>query len=204
MGGIVAMSSTINASTASGGGVVTTADASGILQLQTAGTTALTIDASQNVTLAKGLTLGASAAPAFSAYASVAQSLVSGATTKIALNTEVFDTNSNFDSTTNYRFTPTVAGYYFVSGVVFAANNVTNVGVYALILKNGICVAAASSTANPSMYSGATVTSVIYFNGSTDYIELFGASAGGTYNTAVGVYATGDGCRLSAFLARSA
>ena len=49
MGGIVAMSSTINASTASGGGVITTADASGILQLQTAGTTALTIDASQNV-----------------------------------------------------------------------------------------------------------------------------------------------------------
>ena len=43
------MSSTINASTASGGGVVTTADASGILQLQTAGTTALTIDTSQNV-----------------------------------------------------------------------------------------------------------------------------------------------------------
>lgn len=43
------MSSTINASTASGGGVVTTADASGILQLQTGGTTALTIDGSQNV-----------------------------------------------------------------------------------------------------------------------------------------------------------
>ena len=43
------MSSTINASTASGGGVITTADASGILQLQTAGVTALTIDGSQNV-----------------------------------------------------------------------------------------------------------------------------------------------------------
>jgi len=49
MGGIVAMSSTINASTASGGGVITTADASGILQLQTAGVTGLTIDASQKV-----------------------------------------------------------------------------------------------------------------------------------------------------------
>ena len=47
------MSSTINASTASGGGVITSADASGILQLQTGGTTAVTIDASQNVTFAK-------------------------------------------------------------------------------------------------------------------------------------------------------
>ena len=43
------MSSTINASTASGGGIVTAADASGVLALQTGGTTAVTIDASQNV-----------------------------------------------------------------------------------------------------------------------------------------------------------
>ena len=47
MGGF--MSSTINASTASGGGVITSADASGVLALQTGGTTAVTIDASQNV-----------------------------------------------------------------------------------------------------------------------------------------------------------
>lgn len=43
------MASTINATTASGGGVITTADASGVLQLQTGGTTAVTVDASQNV-----------------------------------------------------------------------------------------------------------------------------------------------------------
>ena len=50
------MSSTINASTASGGGVITTADASGILALQTAGVTGLSIDASQKVTFANSLT----------------------------------------------------------------------------------------------------------------------------------------------------
>ena len=43
------MSSIINASTASGGGVITSADASGILQLQTAGVTALSISAAQVV-----------------------------------------------------------------------------------------------------------------------------------------------------------
>lgn len=43
------MASIINASTAGVGGVITTADNSGILNLQTAGTTAVTIDASQNV-----------------------------------------------------------------------------------------------------------------------------------------------------------
>lgn len=49
------MPSIINASTSGAGGVITTADASGELQLQTAATTALTISASQVVTLANAL-----------------------------------------------------------------------------------------------------------------------------------------------------
>lgn len=48
------MTSTINASTTAG--IVTTADTSGVLALQTAGTTAVTVDASQNTTLAGTLT----------------------------------------------------------------------------------------------------------------------------------------------------
>ena len=64
------MTATINASTTAG--VVTTADTSGILQLQTNGTAALTVDASQNTTLAGTLTTtgvttfaaGTAAAPA--------------------------------------------------------------------------------------------------------------------------------------------
>jgi len=43
------MTTTINASNSGSGGLVQTADASGILALQTAGTTAVTIDTSQNV-----------------------------------------------------------------------------------------------------------------------------------------------------------
>jgi len=43
------MTTTINASNSGGGGLVQTADASGILALQTAGVTAATVDASQNV-----------------------------------------------------------------------------------------------------------------------------------------------------------
>ena len=43
------MTTTINASNSGGGGLVQTADASGVLALQTAGTTAVTVDASQNV-----------------------------------------------------------------------------------------------------------------------------------------------------------
>ena len=49
------MASIINAATS--GGLISTADTSGILQLQTAGTTAVTVDASQNVTFANSASL---------------------------------------------------------------------------------------------------------------------------------------------------
>ena len=42
--------------------------------------------------------------PAFSAYLLTNQSIVSTTLTKATINTVVFDTNSNFDNVTNYRF----------------------------------------------------------------------------------------------------
>lgn len=48
------MASSINASTSGAGGVITTADATGILNIQTAGTTAVTIDASQRAAFVAG------------------------------------------------------------------------------------------------------------------------------------------------------
>jgi len=54
------LASTINASNSGFGGIVSTGDSSGQLQLQTAATTALTIDTSQNTTLAGKLTTASS------------------------------------------------------------------------------------------------------------------------------------------------
>ena len=48
--------------------------------------------------------------PAFSAYRSTNQAAANNTFTKIQPNVEEFDTNSNYDNTTNYRFTPSVAG----------------------------------------------------------------------------------------------
>ena len=52
------MTTTLNASNSGSGGLVATADASGVLALQTAGTTAVTIDASQRVLINKTSTDG--------------------------------------------------------------------------------------------------------------------------------------------------
>ena len=49
------MAATISANSAGGGGLVTSGDASGVLALQTAGVTALSIDAAQVITLVNAL-----------------------------------------------------------------------------------------------------------------------------------------------------
>ena len=200
------MSSTINASTASGGGVITTADASGILQLQTGGTTALTIDALQNVTLAKGLTVGANAAPAFSAYGTGSQTVTSGVTTKVSIDTEIFDTNSNFDNVTNSRFTPTVAGYYQVNGVVRGSATSSTLGIIAQIYKNGASYSIGGSqsySTNIAVGISVTLSEVVYMNGSTDYIELWGSVTGTGTCSFISTSAAAC-CRFSAAMIRSA
>jgi len=115
--------------------------------------------------------------PAFSAYASGSQSLSSGVLTKLQTNVEVFDTNSNFDNVTNYRFTPTVAGYYQVNGGTLINYSGSN-GFLAFcsVYKNGSEYVRGPMyyvATGTSISQGGSVSSVIYLNGSTDYLELY-------------------------------
>ena len=168
------------------------------------GTTTLTLPTTSGTVITTGSTFGGTG-PAFRAYRSTSlQSIPINTNTKIQLNAEDFDTNNNFDSTTNYRFTPTVAGYYFISGCVALNNNVNNVGAYVLIYKNGTSIASSSGTANANVYSGLTVSTLVYCNGSTDYIELYAFQNQGTYSALSGIFVNGDATYLSGFLARSA
>ena len=70
------MASSINASTSGAGGLITTADNTGILQLQSAGTTIATISSTGLALNTGNITLPSGAAPAFSAYQSSAQSAI--------------------------------------------------------------------------------------------------------------------------------
>ena len=114
--------------------------------------------------------------PAFSVYCATAQSIPNGTMTKVQLNTELFDTNSNFDPTTNYRFTPTVAGYYQVVGGVYYSFSSGSVQV--AIWKNGgqIFVTVANSSTNGVL---TPVSGLVYMNGTTDYLELYTLQASG-------------------------
>ena len=166
------MASSINASTSGAGGVITTADNTGILQLQAAGTTIATIS-STGITTQVG-------APTFSAYrSSTNQSFSANTWTKVQCQTEEWDTNSNYDNATNYRFTPTVAGYYQCSASW--SNDTSSTYNYLSIYKNG----AQSRTGifNGANAVGATISAAIYLNGSTDYIEMYIFSNTGNIQT---------------------
>jgi hypothetical protein len=102
--------------------------------------------------------------PAFRAYRNGAQTVTAGVATKIALNAETFDTDSCFDSTTNYRFTPTKAGKYLIQlNVIIAGTGVVQ------IYKNGSNFCQLSVTVNA--YNA--VSAIVEFNGSSDYVEFF-------------------------------
>jgi hypothetical protein len=120
-------------------------------------------------------TQGVGGYPAFNAYASAAQTVTSATPTKIAINTENFDTNSNFD-TTNYRFTPTVEGYYQVNGTVLGTGATTITALLVFIYKNGVNIRRTGlvTSLGAGSNSQVSVSEVIYMNGSTDYIELYG------------------------------
>lgn len=143
-------------------------------------------------TLATGV---AGTGPAFSAYQSAAQSLASGTVTKLLFQTEEFDTAGAFDSTTNYRFQPTVAGYYSVSGGVAVASTATTVQVH--LYKNGTFFKRLQSGAGTFSAHGA---GLVYLNGTTDYLELWGSQGAAAQNTLTGLEFT----YFQGFLARAA
>ena len=124
----------------------------------------------------------ASTGPAFSAYASAATSMTSGVATKQMFQTKEFDTANCFDNTTNYRFTPNVAGYYQVNAAFQSQNNVNpSIAIY----KNGNSWKAGSYTAVSAANPIITVSCIVYLNGSTDYIEVY-ATQTATGTSAVG------------------
>ena len=127
--------------------------------------------------------------PAFSAYATVTTSLTTSTFTKIAIQTKEFDTANCFDNVTNYRFTPTVAGYYQVNAQL-NINGSSGNNYIATIYKNGSEYKRANQIGpNPSGNIGLVVSALIYLNGSTDYIELWGyQGTGSTQTIGVGSY----------------
>jgi hypothetical protein len=163
--------------------IVLSGDTSGTITLDApaiAGTNTINLPASTG-TLALTSQLPV-AGPAFSAYGTALQSASNSTFTKIAYNTEEFDTASCYDSTTNFRFTPLVAGYYQFNATIGSSNNATGfVGLS--FYKNNSRFKDGTFVTNGNNGPICSGSALIFLNGSTDYVEVFGfQNSGGSLN----------------------
>lgn len=134
--------------------------------------TILTVDSSGNITPSNQMY---PKVPVFSARLSADQNFSTNTWAKIQFDSEDFDTNSNYDNSTNYRFTPTVAGYYLVTFNVRVnySGSATN-AIYLAIYKNGSVWTTTSHLNVTGNWGSRHITSLVYCNGSSDYIEAYG------------------------------
>ena len=137
--------------------------------------TTITIGGSgDTVTLGSGATqsgFGGENTPAFWVTLSGSdQTLPHDTSTKIQFNTTTLDTNSSWDSS-NYRFTPSVAGYYFIYAKWRLGTSNNSSQMKCLIKKNGSDLALSSSTNDTE--NTAQASSIVQMNGTTDYVEVY-------------------------------
>jgi hypothetical protein len=164
------MASIITATVSSG--LTQQADNSGVLQLASGTGNLVTVPSVTGTAMVSGNM------PAFSAYATTDQSVTSNTNTKITFSTEDFDTASCFASST---FTPNVAGYYQINGILRGKTTTTLTDLFITLYKNGSAYARAQNGTGASAEAQVVGSWLVFMNGSTDYLELYGVvTSGGT------------------------
>ena len=158
------MATNIQASPTSG--LIISPDQSGVLTLQSGSNTA-------TMPAATGTVMVSGNMPAFIAYGNADQTVSDSTATKVQYNVKTYDTANCYD-TSNYRFTPTVAGYYWIHAFFeFAGTSPGSILWSAWIYKNGSTWKRAQFASAAGGNWKAEVQSLVYLNGSTDYIEIY-------------------------------
>jgi hypothetical protein len=136
--------------------------------------------------------IGGDNTPLFQATLSSGFSLSNATYQKIDFDVETYDPSSVYDHTTNYRFTPATAGYYFIHGQ-FRANFAQDAALLSIrIYKNGSNIQAANI--QHDNYESVAV-SAIDLADSNDYYEIYGyQNTGGAKDLL-----SAEDCRFFAF-----
>jgi|TARA_R110002012_G_scaffold235540_1_gene409330 hypothetical protein len=115
--------------------------------------------------------------PAFQAYKNATQDVSDATTTVVSFEVEKFDTNNAYDTST-YRFTPQVAGKYFiyaqVTGNPSGSQNIEKMSAF--FFKNGTQESQARQESPDYDASEITVfhSVILDLNGSSDYVDVRG------------------------------
>jgi hypothetical protein len=144
----------------------------------------LTADSTTATGLKWAAAAGGNTNPAFRAFRSTtSQSITTNVRTKVQFNGESFDTNSCFDSSSNYRFTPTSAGYYQMNVILSVGGTCSRAQREMYSSTLGSVRISDNSSAEPSILGG---TDLLYCNGSTDYVEIYVTLTGTSLNITQG------------------
>jgi hypothetical protein len=123
--------------------------------------------------------------PYFSAFPSATtQTVTSGANTKINFDTLEYDSGGYYD-TTNKRYLPKVAGKYWVTCSVSFTTIATADFFSAQIFKNGAAYSLAfqfTTPGNAGQTYNISKSALVPLNGTTDFVECFGATTGTVVN----------------------
>jgi hypothetical protein len=134
-----------------------------------------------------------SGVPAFSVHAN-GNNISNATTSTVPFSNVLFDTEGNFNIST-YRYTPTTAGYYFLS-FTYSTDNAGGGEAFSYILKNASGTLVYDFTT--SAFWAMTGTTLYYANGTTDYFSVQAYQSCGSTRAYI------DACRFHGFLVGAA
>ena len=117
--------------------------------------------------------IGGTMTPSFSVKKSSNQTIAGTTSTKMELDSEIFDTDNKYDSSTNFRFLPGVAGKYFLSLASSFQNFPSDKIMSVSIKKNGSGLSSFNNISGSYSDDFSAATSVIDEANTTDYYEAF-------------------------------
>jgi hypothetical protein len=125
--------------------------------------------------------------PSFGASQTTPQTITADTFTKLQYNVEDWDTASCYDNTTNFRFTPNVAGFYQVNArTQFIADAAARQETFIAIYRTGGEYKRLPGSGTPATaISNPGGSVLVYLNGSTDYIEAYIYYSQGSATTAI-------------------
>jgi len=145
--------------------------------------TTVTIPSGTTLDIASGATIDATGATATGfgvsndfvfVKRSTNQTLSGNVLTKVQFDSEIYDSNNWFDSTTNYRFQPDVAGNYLCYTNIYISNAYHGNPNFAILFyKNGSEFLGASTDHRYDELFSQNFSAIINLNGSTDYVEVY-------------------------------
>ena len=117
---------------------------------------------------------GVASLPKFKVTKTTGQSVPASTASKVTFDSEIHDIGGYFDSTTNYRYIPLVAGYYNIMiGISWAWDNANTGSIVLRLRKNGVDVKTHLTSNSGTTAVAQSFGDEVQMNGTTDFLEVW-------------------------------